>query len=100
MQLEEIYATCRGRLLALAPTLIAIFSIIEGASPRSRLNEAMGIVQTGVSAGIAPGGSLPSYAHGITVRDNDFYRAWDGISRDRDTFNAWIDEHVMTGAQA
>jgi MFS family permease len=41
--------------LALAPTLIATFSIIEGASPRSRLNEAMGIVQTGVSAGIAPG---------------------------------------------
>jgi len=41
--------------LALAPTLIAMFSIIEAASPRSRLNEAMGIVQTGVSAGIAPG---------------------------------------------
>jgi predicted MFS family arabinose efflux permease len=41
--------------LALAPTLIAIFSIIEAASPRSRLNEAMGIVQTGVGAGIAPG---------------------------------------------
>ena len=49
---------------------------------------------------LAPGGSLPSYAHGITVRDNDFYRAWDGISRDRDTFNAWIDEHVLTGAQS
>jgi MFS family permease len=44
--------------LALAPTLIALFSLIEAAVPRSRLNEAMGFVQTGVSAGIAPGAWL------------------------------------------
>jgi glutaconate CoA-transferase subunit A len=42
----------------------------------------------------APGGSRPSYAHGITERDNDFYRAWDAISRDREAFSAWMDEHV------
>jgi MFS family permease len=44
--------------LALAPTLIALFSLIEASVPRSRLNEAMGFVQTGVSAGIAPGAWL------------------------------------------
>jgi len=44
--------------LTLAPTLIALFSLIEGSVPRSRLNEAMGFVQTGVSAGIAPGAWL------------------------------------------
>jgi glutaconate CoA-transferase subunit A len=43
----------------------------------------------------APGGSLPSYALGITSRDNDFYRAWDPISRDRDSFTAWMQEHVL-----
>lgn len=41
--------------LALAPTLIALFTLIQQAVPASRLNEAMGIVQTGISAGIAPG---------------------------------------------
>ncbi|MET0839011.1 MAG: MFS transporter, partial [Marmoricola sp.] len=41
--------------LALAPTLITLFSLIEAAVPRSRLNEAMGVVQTGMSGGIAPG---------------------------------------------
>ena len=41
--------------LALAPTLIALFSLIEASVPGSRLNEAMGVVQTGVGAGIAPG---------------------------------------------
>jgi MFS family permease len=44
--------------LTLAPTLIALFSLIEASVPRSRLNEAMGVVQTGISAGIAPGAWL------------------------------------------
>jgi predicted MFS family arabinose efflux permease len=43
---------------ALAPTLIALFSLIEASVPRERLNEAMGFVQTGLSAGIAPGAWL------------------------------------------
>ena len=34
--------------LAVAPTLIAIFSVVEAGTPRSRLNEAMGFLQTGV----------------------------------------------------
>ena len=42
----------------------------------------------------APRGAHPSYAHGYYDRDNDFYVAWDAISRDRDTFTAWIDENV------
>jgi len=43
----------------------------------------------------APGGSRPSYSQGITRRDNDFYRAWDDISRDRDRFRAWMEQHVL-----
>ena len=43
----------------------------------------------------APGGSRPSYSHGLTARDNDFYRRWDAISRDRDRFRAWMEEHVL-----
>lgn len=43
----------------------------------------------------APGGSRPSYSHGLTERDNDFYRRWDAISRDRDGFRAWMEQHVL-----
>ena len=43
----------------------------------------------------APGGAHPSYADGYTERDNDFYVAWDAISRDRDAFRAWMEEHVL-----
>ena len=24
-----------------------------------------------------------------------FYKEWDGISKDRETFSAWIDKHIM-----
>jgi glutaconate CoA-transferase, subunit A len=44
-----------------------------------------------------PRGAHPSYAHGYYERDNEFYVAWDGISRDRDTFTAWMREHVLEG---
>ena len=34
----------------------------------------------------------------MTERDNDFYRFWDEISRDREQFTAWMDEHVLRRA--
>ena len=43
----------------------------------------------------APGGARPSYAHGYYGRDNPFYLAWDAISKDRESFRAWMDKHVM-----
>jgi glutaconate CoA-transferase subunit A len=42
-----------------------------------------------------PGGAHPSYASGYTDRDNAFYSAWDKVSRDRDTFTAWMQQHVL-----
>jgi glutaconate CoA-transferase, subunit A len=41
-----------------------------------------------------PGGAYPSYAHGYYDRDNEAYRAWDAISRDRDRFAAWLRDEV------
>lgn len=49
---------------------------------------------------LAPGGAHPSYALDYSVRDNDFYVAWDAISRDRASFLAWMDEHVCGTASA
>ena len=47
------------------------------------------------SPSVAPNGAHPSYTDGYTVRDNDFYVAWDAISRDRDTFRQWMEDHVL-----
>ncbi len=41
------------------------------------------------------GGAFPSYAQGYYKRDNAFYKQWDRISADRETFQSWIERHVM-----
>ena len=46
-----------------------------------------------------PAGAAPSYAAGYTERDNDFYRAWDAVSRDRERFAAWIEANIVGAAE-
>lgn len=42
-----------------------------------------------------PGGAHPSYAQGYSERDNGFYLAWDPIARERETFRAWMQRHIL-----
>jgi glutaconate CoA-transferase subunit A len=41
-----------------------------------------------------PWGCHPSYVQGYYDRDNDFYVAWDEISRDPESYRAWLEEFV------
>ena len=41
------------------------------------------------------GGAFPSYAQGYYPRNNTFYKKWDGISRERETFQKWLERHIM-----
>ena len=41
------------------------------------------------------GGAFPSYAQGYYSRNNAFYKQWDQISRDRRTFQAWMERHIL-----
>src|SRR6058998_239158 len=43
---------------------------------------------------VEPWGAHPSYAQGYYDRDNDFYVAWEGISRDPDKLARYLDEFV------
>ncbi len=93
VQLWGIPGVQKEAVLAAERSLVTVERIVEHLEPR-----AGGVVIPGWAIDAvaeAPGGSPPSYAHGITERDNDFYRAWDAISRDRETFTAWMDEHVL-----
>jgi glutaconate CoA-transferase subunit A len=42
-----------------------------------------------------PRGAWPSYTFGYYARSNAFYKEWDRISRDRELFRAWMQEHVL-----
>src|SRR3954469_12464047 len=79
----------REAVLAARRSLVTVERIVDALEPRPG-----GVVIPGWTIDAvaeAPGGSQPSYSHGIIRRDNDFYRAWDAISRDRDEFRAWMD---------
>jgi glutaconate CoA-transferase subunit A len=43
----------------------------------------------------APRGAHPSYALGYYQRDNAFYKQWDGISREREKFLAWMERNDL-----
>jgi len=40
------------------------------------------------------GGAFPSYALGYYARNNAFYKQWDAIARERETFQKWIEQHI------
>lgn len=42
----------------------------------------------------AKGGAFPSYTHGYYPRNNTFYKKWDEISKDRESFTAWMEQHI------
>ncbi|HKH11627.1 MAG TPA: CoA-transferase [Rubrobacter sp.] len=44
---------------------------------------------------VEPKGAHPSYADGYYDRDNTFYEAWDPVSREREGFRSWMEEHVL-----
>lgn len=47
-----------------------------------------------------PGGAHPSYAQGYSERDNAYYTAWDAISRDRESFDRWLRDEVLTEVES
>jgi glutaconate CoA-transferase, subunit A len=98
VQLWGIPGVQREAVLAAKRSLVTVERIVDELEPRPGGVVIPGWVIDAVA--LAPGGSSPSYSHGITQRDNDFYRQWDQISRDRDRFTAWMEEHVISGAPA
>jgi glutaconate CoA-transferase subunit A len=80
-------------VLAARRSLVTVERIVDALEPRPGAVVIPGWVIDFVAE--APGGSRPSYSLGVTERDNDFYRFWDRVSRDREAFREWIDEHVL-----
>jgi glutaconate CoA-transferase subunit A len=93
VQLWGIPGVQKEAVLAAARSLVTVERIVDALEPRPGAVVIPGWTIDAVAE--APGGSQPSYAHGITRRDNGFYRAWDAISRDRDKFTAWMREQVL-----
>ena len=94
VMIEGIVGVQKEVVLGAARSIVTVEEVVdsfERVSPNACV-----IPHWAISSVVAiPGGAFPSYAYGYYQRDNAFYLAWDAISRDRDSFCAWIDEHVM-----
>lgn len=93
VQLWGIPGVQKEAVLAASRSLVTVERIVDELELRPG-----GVVIPGWTidvVALAPGGSQPSYSHGFNERDNDFYRFWDGLSRDREKFQDWMREHVL-----
>lgn len=95
VQLWGLTGVQKEAALAADRVLATVEEVVDTLEPRPGSVVLPSWVVTAVAH--VPDGAHPSYAAGYSVRDNDFYQAWDPISRDRDTFTAWMREHVLHG---
>ena len=92
--IEGIIGVQREAVLASTKSIVTVEEIVDelnSPSPNSVV-----LPNWTITAVVqVPHGAWPSYAHGYYQRDNSFYVAWDEISRDRDTFQTWMQKNVF-----
>jgi glutaconate CoA-transferase, subunit A len=91
--IEGITGIQKEAVLASKAAIVTVEEIVPGLDAPMNACVLPGWVITFVCE--VPGGAFPSYAHGYYRRDNAFCKAWDRISRDRDTFLEWMKLHVV-----
>ncbi len=92
--LEGILGVQKEAVLAAKRALVTVEEVVEDFGERS-LNAVILPHWTIGALAVVPGGAHPSYAQGYYGRDNATYKQWDAISRERDTFLAWMKTHVL-----
>ena len=97
VQLWGIPGVQKEAILASKRSLVTVERIVDELEPHAGGITIPGWVIGAVAE--APAGSRPSYSLGITDRDNDFYKFWDKMSRDREAFTEWMNANVLRGKE-
>jgi glutaconate CoA-transferase, subunit A len=95
VQFWGITGVQKEAVLASERSVVTVEEIVDSLDPRPGAVVLPAWAVTYVAH--APGGAHPSYALGYSVRDNDYYVAWDAISRDRAAFGSWLDGLLAEG---
>jgi glutaconate CoA-transferase subunit A len=92
--LQGIIGVQKEAVLAARRSLVTVEKVVDSlhyAPPNSVILPRW----TVTAIALVPGGAYPSYAQGYYRRANSFYKAWDGISRDRQGFLSWMQTNVI-----
>ena len=95
VMIEGVLGVQKEAVLAAKRSLVTVEEIVEELPERS-LNAVVLPHWTVGHVVEVPGGAFPSYAQGYYPRTNSFYKQWDEISRERDSFLAWMKDNVLS----
>ena len=94
VMIEGVLGVQKEAVLAAKRQVVTVEEIVDELPERS-LNAVVLPHWTVSHVVEVPGGAFPSYAQGYYPRNNSFYKKWDDIARERDTFHAWMKENVL-----
>jgi glutaconate CoA-transferase, subunit A len=92
--LEGIVGVQKEAVLTAKRSLVTVEEIVDELNPPSP-NSVVLPRWTVTAIARVPGGAFPSYAHGHYPRNNAFYKSWDAIARERESFQAWMTANVL-----
>jgi glutaconate CoA-transferase, subunit A len=94
VMIEGVLGVQKEAVLASKRSVVTVEEIVDELPKRSLNAIVLPHWTIGYVAEV-PGGAFPSYAQGYYPRNNSFYKKWDDIARERDTFQAWMKENVL-----
>lgn len=93
VQIWGIVGVQKEAVLAGRRSIVTVEEIVDELTPVAGAVVLPSWVVTSVC--VVPGGAHPSFAMGYSERDNDFYKSWDDIAKDRNRFTEWIERHIL-----
>jgi glutaconate CoA-transferase subunit A len=93
VQIWGLVGVQKEAVLAASRSIVTVEQVVPTLDPTPNSIVLPSWVLTAVC--VVPRGAHPSFAMGYSSRDNGFYRDWDAISKDRDSFTKWIDDNVL-----
>jgi glutaconate CoA-transferase subunit A len=93
VQMWGITGVQKEAVLAADRALATVEEIVHELEPRPGAVVLPSWVVTCVAE--VPRGAHPSYAQDYYERDNEHYKAWDPIGRDRERFTAWLEDEIL-----
>jgi glutaconate CoA-transferase subunit A len=95
VMIEGVLGVQKEAVLASKRSVVTVEEIVDELPGDRSLNAVVLPHWTVGHVAQVPGGAFPSYAQGYYPRNNAYYKKWDDVSRERDTFLAWMKQNVL-----
>ena len=92
--IEGVLGVQKEAVLAAKRSVVTVEEIVDDLGERSLNAVVLPHWTVGYVAEV-PGGAFPSFAQGYYKRNNAFYKEWDAIAKERDSFLAWMKTNVL-----